>query len=108
MNSLSPAGRNGPAGPGRSSSSDPEKIIAAVPAGEVKMVTTTSDSEVSSVRKGEDILALQDLDPALNAKMHLVNNVSDSLSIRAGVLIPPPPPFCLLMRSKKEKTNDGR
>lgn len=25
---------------------------------------------------GEDILALQDLDPALNMKMHLVNNVS--------------------------------
>ncbi len=25
--------------------------------------------------KGEDILALQDLDPALNMKMHLVNNV---------------------------------
>ncbi|KAH8819956.1 major facilitator superfamily domain-containing protein [Xylogone sp. PMI_703] len=29
----------------------------------------------SSVAKGEDILALQDIDPALNAKMHLVNNV---------------------------------
>lgn len=28
-----------------------------------------------SVHKGEDILAMQDLDPALNAKMHLVNNV---------------------------------
>jgi hypothetical protein len=28
-----------------------------------------------SVREGEDILALQDIDPALNAKMHLVNNV---------------------------------
>lgn len=26
--------------------------------------------------KGEDILAQQDLDPALNMKMHLVNNVS--------------------------------
>ncbi len=25
--------------------------------------------------KGEDLLALQDLDPALNMKMHLVNNV---------------------------------
>lgn len=25
--------------------------------------------------KGEDILQLQDLDPALNQKMHLVNNV---------------------------------
>lgn len=28
-----------------------------------------------SVHSGEDLLALQDLDPALNAKMHLVNNV---------------------------------
>lgn len=30
----------------------------------------------SSLHDGEDILALQDLDPALNMKMHLVNNVS--------------------------------
>lgn len=29
-----------------------------------------------SVDKGLDILALQDIDPALNAKMFLVNNVS--------------------------------
>jgi hypothetical protein len=29
-----------------------------------------------SVGSGEDILALQDLDAALNRKMHLVNNVS--------------------------------
>jgi hypothetical protein len=28
-----------------------------------------------SVGEGEDILALQDIDPALNAKMFLVNNV---------------------------------
>jgi hypothetical protein len=28
-----------------------------------------------SVGEGQDILALQDIDPALNAKMHLVNNV---------------------------------
>lgn len=56
---------------------DPEKMIAVgAPAEEEKRATTTSDSEVSSVSKGEDILALQDLDPALNAKMHLVNNVS--------------------------------
>lgn len=33
------------------------------------------DSDGSVLIK-EDILALQDLDPALNAKMHLVNNVS--------------------------------
>lgn len=30
-----------------------------------------------SFHNGEDLLALQDLDPALNAKMHLVNNVRD-------------------------------
>lgn len=29
----------------------------------------------TSLHKGEDILAMQDLDPALNAKMYLVNNV---------------------------------
>jgi hypothetical protein len=28
-----------------------------------------------SVGEGTDILALQDVDPALNAKMHIVNNV---------------------------------
>jgi hypothetical protein len=26
--------------------------------------------------EGKDLLALQDVDPALNAKMHIVNNVS--------------------------------
>lgn len=33
-------------------------------------------ADEASLRKGEDVLALQDLDPALNLKMHLVNNVS--------------------------------
>jgi hypothetical protein len=33
-------------------------------------------SDGSASLKGEDVLALQDLDPALNMKMHLVNNVS--------------------------------
>ncbi|KAI1098805.1 MFS general substrate transporter [Jackrogersella minutella] len=33
----------------------------------------------SIVYDGEDILALQDLDPALNAKMHLVNNAIDEI-----------------------------
>ena len=31
--------------------------------------------EAASIDKGEDILSLNDIDPALNAKMHLVNNV---------------------------------
>lgn len=35
------------------------------------------NADGSSLHGGEDILALQDLDPALNMKMHLVNNVSD-------------------------------
>lgn len=30
----------------------------------------------ASLRRGKDVLALQDLNPALNQKMHLVNNVS--------------------------------
>ena len=36
--------------------------------------TDVSDEHVS-MREGQDVLALQDVDPALNAKMHLVNNV---------------------------------
>lgn len=32
----------------------------------------------ASIRTGEDVLGLQDTDPALNMKMHLVNNVSIS------------------------------
>lgn len=32
-----------------------------------------------STHSGEDILALQDLDPAMNMKMHLVNNVSEAV-----------------------------
>jgi hypothetical protein len=30
--------------------------------------------------KGEDILGRQDIDPALNAKMHIVNDVSSNCS----------------------------
>ncbi len=33
-------------------------------------------SEGSSLGEGEDILAKEDVDPALSQKMHLVNNVS--------------------------------
>ncbi|KAL7783848.1 MFS general substrate transporter [Trichoderma ceciliae] len=36
-------------------------------------------ADSSSLRRGEDILALQDLDPALNMKMHLVNNAIDEI-----------------------------
>lgn len=35
-----------------------------------------SSDEIGSVHSGEDILGMQDMDPALNMKMHLVNNVS--------------------------------
>lgn len=38
------------------------------------------NADGSSIQGGEDVLALQDLDPALNLKMHLVNNVSDNRS----------------------------
>lgn len=31
--------------------------------------------DMYSIGEGQDVLALQDIDPALNAKMHLVNNV---------------------------------
>lgn len=36
----------------------------------------------------EDVLQLQDIDPALNAKMHIVNNVRDSVLSR-GILTDP-------------------
>ena len=49
-----------------SSEKDHEKVIAAEP-------NLVYDND--SVAEGSDILALQDVDPALNAKMHLVNNV---------------------------------
>jgi hypothetical protein len=35
--------------------------------------------DTHSVDKGEDILSMQDVDPALNAKMHIVNNVREFL-----------------------------
>ncbi|KAF4628149.1 hypothetical protein G7Y89_g10003 [Cudoniella acicularis] len=35
--------------------------------------------EQPSVDRGEDLLSLQDVDPALNAKMHLVNNAIDEI-----------------------------
>ncbi|KAM6482198.1 MFS general substrate transporter [Trichoderma sp. SZMC 28011] len=37
------------------------------------------NADGSSLRSGEDILSLQDLDPALNMKMHLVNNAIDEI-----------------------------
>ena len=38
------------------------------------------NADGGSINSGVDILALQDLDPALNMKMHLVNNVRSSSS----------------------------
>lgn len=42
-------------------------------AGSVQAVSRTTTHD------GEDILGLQDLDPALNRKMHLVNNVRTTM-----------------------------
>ncbi len=39
-----------------------------------------------SIGEGQDILSLQGVDPALNAKMHLVNNVRSLCSI-AGIVL---------------------
>ncbi|KAJ2998780.1 hypothetical protein NUW58_g220 [Xylaria curta] len=52
-----------------------EKEAEMDPSGEMKSQTASD----GSVHKGEDILAMQDLDPALNAKMHLVNNAIDEI-----------------------------
>ncbi|KAL1884016.1 Filamentous Growth Regulator [Diaporthe australafricana] len=43
------------------------------------VLTDDLGADGSSLRDGEDILALQDLDPALNQKMHLVNNAIDEI-----------------------------
>lgn len=46
-------------------------------------------NETTSIQIGdvqEDILQLQDIDPALNAKMHIVNNVRSLLSLRSILL----------------------
>lgn len=43
------------------------------------VLTDLGAADGSSLRDGEDILARQDLDPALNAKMHLVNNAIDEI-----------------------------
>ncbi|KOS22352.1 putative MFS-type transporter [Escovopsis weberi] len=37
------------------------------------------NADGSSLKSGEDVLAMQDLDPALNQKMHLVNNAIDEI-----------------------------
>lgn len=63
------------------------------PAGLEKKVASHDDGIISSddlgsVHSGEDILGLQDMDPALNMKMHLVNNVSRPKSCRIGVVEP--------------------
>ena len=53
------------------SSSDEEKRSSR----NVGSLPSDGTASTSSSLKGEDVLALQDLDPALNMKMHLVNNV---------------------------------
>lgn len=39
-----------------------------------------AEAEGSSLNSASDVLALQDLDPVMNMKMHLVNNVSRGTS----------------------------
>ena len=59
------------------------------------------DGDLASLKDGKDVLALQDLDPALNMKMHLVNNVRsrDTLSYPDSPALPAiyvtVPPYCL-------------
>lgn len=65
------------------------------------------NADGSSLKSSTDILALQDLDPVMNMKMHLVNNVSSGSRVpRKGVTrrsalcdpLPPstPLPLCVL------------
>lgn len=68
-------------------SSDRSPSPAKLEAGEEKaavpeqggVLTDVRAADSGSLRNGEDILALQDLDPALNMKMHLVNNAIDEI-----------------------------
>ncbi len=55
----------------------PESLEKKVGSGEEPLAYHDSAMDANSTHSGEDVLALQDLDPALNMKMHLVNNVSD-------------------------------
>lgn len=63
-------------------SSSPTKLEAddeKVKIPEEGVLTDVHAEDAGPLRDGEDILALQDLDPALNAKMHLVNNAIDEI-----------------------------
>lgn len=70
---------------------DPEKSAVATAARKPDELTTAKEDahavDGGSLRagEGEDILARQDLDPALNLKMHLVNNVSP---VRSPLMMP--------------------
>lgn len=58
---------------------DPAALEKNLSEGNRKEFMETEDvnaAELSSIRSGEDILGRQDLDPVLNRKMHLVNDVS--------------------------------
>lgn len=69
------------ASPERSPALDPDKLereIGQPGDGGLPVPGDVRNADGSSLRGGEDILALQDLDPALNMKMHLVNNVSEA------------------------------
>ncbi|KND94228.1 putative MFS-type transporter PB1E7.08c [Tolypocladium ophioglossoides CBS 100239] len=70
------------ASPDRSPALDPDKLERKIgQAGDSKLLVPdrVRNADGSSLRGGEDILALQDLDPALNMKMHLVNNAIDEI-----------------------------
>jgi hypothetical protein len=56
------------------------------------------NADGSSIKSGEDLLELQDLDPALNMKMHLVNNVGNTQSCTAGQCPAPDTDFRQLTR----------
>lgn len=55
---------------------EPASLEKKVGGGEEGLAQHASAMDGASLHSGEDILSMQDLDPALNMKMHLVNNVS--------------------------------
>ncbi|OAQ80384.1 MFS transporter [Purpureocillium lilacinum] len=60
---------------------DPDKLEAKIgqPGDDDGSFQRARNPDGSSLRGGEDILGLQDLDPVLNMKMHLVNNAIDEI-----------------------------
>jgi hypothetical protein len=71
------------------SNSDPDEEKKVGHAGAFMEPAELRNADGSSM-KSEDVLGLQDLDPAMNMKMHLINNVSNDVVTPRRAKFPPP------------------